>query len=92
MHPEVLNELDLDLLDKIKKMFIAGSTVEEMLNLLELHEFNQRLYKYYLEAACGRRLDGSVYLLNWKKENTKTRLEILGYLEAHLQEIRCESR
>lgn len=42
MHPEAFEQLDEELLDKIKKMFIAGSSVEEMLNAIEPSEPNAR--------------------------------------------------
>lgn len=88
MHPDALAQLNESLLDKIKLMFSSGSTIEQILDVLSGEEPNDSTYKFYLEAACGEKLDGSIFLFKWNLQDQKTRQEILGYLEFHAERIR----
>jgi len=88
MQPEKLSLLNPSLLAKIKKMFEETFTVEAMLDVLLAEEPNSKHYQFYLEAVFGEKLEGSIYLVQWPNETQKSKLEVLGYLEAHAQKIK----
>lgn len=88
MNPETLKQLKIEALDELRNMFQSGANAKKMLEMLEGRESNTKLYKFYLEAACGQQLNGSIFLSHWNQESPKSRLEILGYLEHDLERIR----
>jgi len=92
MQPKKFSELNATLLLKIKKMFLSAYSVESMLDVLLSEESNSKHYQFYLEAVFGEKLEGSIYLIHWHKETHTSRLEILGYLEAHAENIRNKNK
>lgn len=88
MNQGILDELNQSLLQNIKNMFSAGSSIEDILNVLAEVDPNDRLYRFYLEAACNQKLDGSIFLYKWNAQDQDARREILGYLEEHAKRIR----
>lgn len=88
MNKTILEALNPIILQNIINMFSQGASVEEMLSVLSEADSNYRLYSYYLEVACGQKLDGSIFLHRWREQSQKDREEILFYLEEHAKRIR----